>query len=45
MCDDEWNIADGGVVCHQLGFSKASSIHEGAEFGPGMLTHVIYVDK
>lgn len=35
VCDDQWDINAGHVVCQQLGFSKATSIHEAAEFGPG----------
>lgn len=36
VCDDEWSMNNGHVVCHQLGFSRASSIHQAGEFGTGM---------
>ena len=37
VCDDGWNINAGHVVCRQLGFAKASAIHVGGEFGPGII--------
>ena len=37
VCDDGWNINAGHVVCRQLGFSRATTIHEGGEFGPGKM--------
>ncbi|XP_022110198.1 deleted in malignant brain tumors 1 protein-like [Acanthaster planci] len=32
VCDDGWDLADGNVVCHQLGFSSAVFVRS---FGPG----------
>jgi len=39
VCDDAWNINAGRVVCRQLGFSNAFSIHQAAEFGTGIKEH------
>ena len=35
VCDDGWDINDAHVVCHQLGFSRAISVHGQAFFGRG----------
>ena len=36
VCDEAWDINDGLVVCHQLGYQRALSIITGAsDFGPG----------
>ena len=36
VCDDGWNTNAGHVVCRQLGFAKATAVHLGGEFGPGI---------
>ena len=33
VCDDYWDIRDGDVVCRQLGFAAALSVHPYAHFG------------
>ena len=35
VCDDEWDINDGHVVCRQLGFLEATSVHSSAHHGKG----------
>lgn len=35
VCDDLWGMADGNVVCRQLGFPGVSSVKERAHFGRG----------
>ena len=35
VCDDQWDINDGNVVCHQLGYARASRVTTRAEFGRG----------
>ena len=34
VCDDNWDIDDGHVVCKELGFSSALEITREAYFGP-----------
>ena len=43
VCDDGWNINAGHVVCRQLGFSRATAVHEGGEFGPGTYYMHMYI--
>ena len=33
VCDDNWDIDDGHVVCRELGFSSALEITRGSYFG------------
>ncbi|XP_068738787.1 deleted in malignant brain tumors 1 protein-like [Montipora capricornis] len=35
VCDDHWDLKDADVVCHQLGFSRASSAPHSAKYGKG----------
>ena len=35
ICAHEWDINDGHVVCRQLGFPSAASVHRRAKFGQG----------
>ena len=43
ICDDDWGINDGHVVCRQLGFSKATAVYQGARYGQG--TGLILLDN
>lgn len=42
VCDDSWDIRDGHVVCHQLGYGRALATHGVAHYGQG--TGVIAMD-
>ena len=35
VCDDDWSMGDGNVVCRQLGFSRATKVHGTAYYGQG----------
>ena len=35
VCDDSWDMADGEVACHQLGYPGADMTYIRAEFGLG----------
>jgi hypothetical protein len=35
VCDDDWDINDGHVVCRQLGFSGATAVYQSAHYGQG----------
>ena len=35
VCDDNWDINDGHVVCRQLGYSRASAVYQSAHYGQG----------
>ena len=35
ICDDNWDMKDAHVVCHELGFKKAFSASKNARFGDG----------
>ena len=41
VCDDQWNLNAGHVVCRQLGFSKAISIHHAGAFGTGIKVYLV----
>ena len=35
VCDDDWNLQDAAVVCHQLGYINATAALGSARFGAG----------
>ncbi len=35
MCDDEWDLTDGNVVCRELGYPEATRVYTAAKFGVG----------
>ena len=35
ICDDNWDMKEAHVVCHELGFNKALSAPTNAQFGAG----------
>ena len=35
ICDDDWDINDGNVICRMLGYQGATSVHYSAYFGEG----------
>ena len=43
VCDDDWSLEDGHVVCRQLGFVEAGQVVAGAGFGEGK--GVIFLDE
>lgn len=36
ICDDDWDVEDGTVVCRMLGYTRATSAPQSASFGPGI---------
>lgn len=36
VCDDDWDLNEGTVVCRQLGYSRALSVYHSAYYGMGM---------
>ena len=45
ICDDRWGLADGNVVCHQIGFGDAVAVLDADYFGRGDLTSPIQLDE
>ena len=43
VCDDQWSLNDGHVVCHQLGYARATRVTVRASFGRGSGT--IWLDN
>ena len=35
VCDTIWGIQDGNVVCRELGYARATSVHGSAAYGEG----------
>ena len=35
VCDDLWDTNDGNVVCRELGYGQATSVHQSAAYGQG----------
>ena len=35
VCDDGWDIEDGNVACRELGYGRATAVHQSAAFGQG----------
>ena len=35
VCDNEWDLKDANIVCHQLGYGKAVTAPKAAAFGRG----------
>ena len=35
VCDDGWDIEDGNVACRELGYGRATAVHQSAAFGEG----------
>ncbi len=35
VCSDDWDLTDGNVLCQQLGYPKALSVHHLAYYGIG----------
>lgn len=35
VCDSEWSVEDGDVVCRQLGYEGAAEVFYQAHFAPG----------
>lgn len=42
VCDDRFGLRDANVVCRQLGFEKATEVHDKAKFGRG--SGIIWMD-
>ena len=42
VCDDDWDINDGHVVCRMLGYTHALEVNSGAKYGEG--TGKIWLD-
>lgn len=42
VCDDEWDIVDGNVVCRQLGFQQAARVGQNSHFSN--TTHRFWMD-
>ena len=36
VCDDDWDIKDGHVVCRQLGYLGAIAVYQSAHYGQGV---------
>ena len=36
VCDDDWDINDGHVVCRQLGYLRATAVYQRAHYGQGV---------
>ena len=43
VCDDDWDINDGNVVCRELGYERATSVYYHAAYG--RVTGTIWMDN
>ena len=45
VCDDDWDLRDGNVVCRQLGYLRAVDAPRYGRFGAGSVDQPIFLDE